>query len=134
MEAFAAELAAIRMDAADQAAAQALRDEVDELVRLDDADALMRLDQRVHRFVWQASQNPYLVVALERYFALSLRIWYLVLDRVPGLGVAVHDQVELLDALIARNGERARAVMRDHVLDFQREVIAAFTRAGRRPA
>ena len=87
----------------------------------------MAFDERIHRFVWEASGNPYLIATLERYFTLSLRVWYLVLDRVPGLGHAVHDQVQLLEALIDRNGPRARTIMREHVLAFQREIMAAFT-------
>ena len=88
----------------------------------------MRFDERIHRFIWEASGNPYLLETLERYFTLSLRVWYLVLDRVPGLGHAVHDQVHLLEALIDGDGPRARAIMREHVLAFQREIIAAFGR------
>jgi DNA-binding GntR family transcriptional regulator len=88
----------------------------------------MAFDERIHHFVWEAAGNPYLVASLERYFTLSLRIWFLVLDRVPGLGHAVHDQVQLLEALIDRNGPRSRTIMREHVLAFQREVMAAFTR------
>ena len=49
------------------------------------------------------------------------------LDRVPGLGHTVHDQVQLIEALIDRNGERARTIMREHVLAFQRDIMAAFT-------
>ena len=52
-------------------------------------DAYMRLDERVHHFVWEAAGNPYLVDALERLWALSLRIWHLVLERVPALPAAV---------------------------------------------
>jgi DNA-binding GntR family transcriptional regulator len=51
-----------------------------------------------------------------------------VLDRVPGLGHAVHDQTELLRALADRDAQRARSLMRDHVLAFQREILAAFSR------
>ncbi len=50
------------------------------------------------------------------------------LDRVPGLGPAVHDQAELLRALLERDGPRARSVAREHVLAFQREIVAAFSR------
>jgi DNA-binding GntR family transcriptional regulator len=46
---------------------------------------------------------------------------------VPGLAASVHDQRQLLDALIARDGARARTLMRDHVLAFQREVLVAFS-------
>jgi DNA-binding GntR family transcriptional regulator len=128
LEGYAAELAAVRMTGELRAQAEALLHEVEELGRLEDQDGLMRFDARIHRFTWEASGNPYLRATLERYFTLSLRVWYLVLDRVPGLGHAVHDQSHLIEALLARNGSRARSIMREHVLAFQREIIAAFSR------
>jgi DNA-binding GntR family transcriptional regulator len=130
LEGFAAGLAARRMDAAGRRAATALLAELERLGRDDDHDELMRLDRRIHGFAWEASGNPYLLDTLERYFALSLRVWYLVLDRVPGLGHAVHDQTELLRAVVDRDAQRARTLMRDHVLAFQREILAAFSRTG----
>lgn len=128
LEGIAARLAAMRMDAQARAAAEGLLSEVDELSRPADQEWLIRLDERIHRFVWEASGNPYLVETLERYFTHSLRIWHLVLDRVPGLGHAVHDQTNLLQALIDRNGGRAQTIMREHVLAFQHEILAAFSR------
>jgi DNA-binding GntR family transcriptional regulator len=127
LEAQAAELAALRMDADARARAEALVTEL-ETLSSEDHDALMRFDQRIHRFVYATSRNPYLAETLERYFALSLRVWYVVLDRVPGLGGAVHDQERLLEALLARDPPRARAIMREHILAFQREILAAFSR------
>ena len=127
LEGYAAELAALRMSAETRVVAEALLDEVDHLKQSGDPDGLMRFDERIHRFTWEASGNPYLLETLERYFTLSLRVWYLVLDRVPGLGHAVHDQVQLIEALLDRNGPRARTIMREHVLAFQREIMAAFT-------
>jgi DNA-binding GntR family transcriptional regulator len=129
LEAYAAELAALRLEGPTRALARELRAEVDRLTRGADQDALMRFDERVHRFIWEASGNPYLLETLERYFTLSLRVWYLVLDRVPGLGHAVHDQVHLLDALLDGDGPHAREIMREHVLAFQRAIIAAFGQA-----
>ena len=128
LEGYAAELAARRMDAVSRIAAESLLREVDELSRPGDQDWLMRFDERIHRFTWEASGNPYLTETLERYFTHSLRIWYLVLDRLPGLGHAVHDQSHLLEALLAEDAARARSIMREHVLDFQRELLAAFSR------
>jgi DNA-binding GntR family transcriptional regulator len=128
LEAQAAELAALRMDADARARAEALVAELQTLSS-EDHDALMRFDERIHRFVYATSRNPYLAETLERYFALSLRVWYVVLDRVPGLGGAVHDQEKLLEALLARDPPRARAIMREHILAFQREILAAFSRA-----
>jgi DNA-binding GntR family transcriptional regulator len=128
LEGYAAELAARRMDAAARSAAEALLEQIARLGRDDDHEGLMRLDRRIHSFVWEAAGNPYLRDTLERYFSLSLRVWYVVLDRVPGLGHAVHDQAELLRALADRDAQRARAITREHVLSFQREIVAAFSR------
>lgn len=130
LEGFAASLAARRMDGDARAAAAALLREVDQLDRPDDQESLMRFDERIHRFIWEATGNPHLVATLERYFSHSLRIWYLVLDRVPGLGHSVHDQVHLIQALLDRDGARARRIMNEHVLEFQREILAAFSRTG----
>jgi DNA-binding GntR family transcriptional regulator len=128
LEAYAAELAALRLDPETRAAAEALRADIESLDGAGDQDLLMRVDERIHRFVWHAAHNPHLSQTLERYFTHSLRIWYLVLDRVPTLGHAVHDQTQLLDAVLDRNGPHARTIMHEHVLAFQREILAAFSR------
>jgi DNA-binding GntR family transcriptional regulator len=128
LEAYAAELAALRLDPETRAAAEALRADIESLDGAGDQDLLMRVDERVHRFVWHAAHNPHLSQTLERYFTHSLRIWYLVLDRVPTLGHAVHDQTQLLDAVLDRNGPHARTIMHEHVLAFQREILAVFSR------
>jgi DNA-binding GntR family transcriptional regulator len=127
LEAQAAELAARRMDDATGARAEALLQKLRTLDRdHKDGDELMHIDEAIHRLVWEASCNPYLVETLERYFALSLRVWYVVLDRVPGLGAAVLDHARLLEAIVDRDPARARALMRDHVVAFEREIMAAF--------
>jgi DNA-binding GntR family transcriptional regulator len=128
LEAQAAELAALRMDGVARERAEGLLEEVRSLERAVDADALMALDERIHQLVWEGSRNPYLVETLERYFVLSLRIWYVVLDRVPGLGAAVFDQARLLEAVLARDATKAGALMREHILAFEREIVAAFSR------
>jgi DNA-binding GntR family transcriptional regulator len=127
LEGHAAHLAAMRMDDEARERAEALLAEL-ETLEVHDGDALMHVDERVHRLAWEASGNPYLVDTLEGYFALALRVWYLVLDNVPGLWAAVHDQRDLLQALLSGDGARARRLMHDHVLAFQREIVVAFTR------
>jgi DNA-binding GntR family transcriptional regulator len=129
LEGYAAQRAAERMEGELLAAARALLEQVEELSDATDQDGLIRFDQRIHRFTWEATGNPYLIETLERYFTLSLRVWYLVLARVPGLGHAVHDQAHLLEALIDRDGSRAREIMHEHVLAFQRDIVAAFREA-----
>lgn len=123
LEAQAARLAAQRMDDETRAEAEALLAELD-TVAPDDNDALMRVDEQVHRLTWEASGNAYLAQTLEGYFALSLRVWYLVLDRVPGLRAAVHEHRHALAALLAGDGAEAAELMREHVFTFGREIAA----------
>jgi DNA-binding GntR family transcriptional regulator len=128
LEAQAANLAAQRMDDAQRERAEAMLEEVRTLEQAADADAdaLMHLDESIHRLVWDASRNPYLIETLERYFVLSLRVWYVVLDRVPGLGAAVFDHAQMLEAILDRDPARAHELMREHVQAFEREIVAAF--------
>ena len=128
LEAYAAELAALRLDPETHLKAVALVRELEELDGGGDQERLMRFDERIHRFTWEAAHNPYLTQTLERYFTHSLRIWYLVLDRVPTLGHTVHDQTQLIEAVLDRNGPHARTIMHEHVLAFQRAILAAFSR------
>jgi DNA-binding GntR family transcriptional regulator len=129
LEAYAAELAALRLDPETRAAAEDLLSDVEGLQESGEAESLMRVDERIHRFIWEAARNPYLAETLERYFTHSLRIWYLVLDRVPTLGHTVHDQTQLIEAVLDRNGDHARKIMHEHVLAFQREILSAFSRS-----
>ena len=106
----------------------AQRDELDMLVaEIDgrpsgDADALMALDARIHRFVYRCAGNPYLRDTLERYLNLSLRIWYLVLGRLPHLFYRVQEHAELLHAIRDGEADRARAIAANHVATFEREI------------
>jgi DNA-binding GntR family transcriptional regulator len=128
LEAQAARLAAKRMNDALRATAAALDAELRAIEGTTGIDAYMRLDERVHHFVWEAAGNPYLLDALERLWALSLRIWHMVLERVTALPAAVHEQRALLDALVAGDARRAGARMREHVQAFEAEILKAFSR------
>jgi len=128
LEAQAARLAAKRMDDERRAAAAALDADLRAIEGTTSIGAYMALDERVHRFVWEAAGNPYLLDALERLWALSLRIWHLVLERVAALPAAVDEQRALLDALVAGDARRAGARMREHVQAFEAEILDAFSR------
>ena len=127
LEAQAAELAARRMEPELRERAQAMLERVRDPERAAVTDELMQLDESIHRLIWDGSHNPYLIETLERYFQLSLRVWYVVLDRVPSLGASVVDQAHLLEAILDRDPVRARSLMREHVLAFEREIMAAFS-------
>ena len=128
LEPHAAALAARRIDDAGRARARELIGELEALEGVDDPEAHMRADERVHRLAWSAAANPYLADTLDRFWALSLRIWHLVLDRLPTLYAAVHDQRAFIEALLAGDARRAAALMRDHVQAFEEEILQAFER------
>ena len=85
LEGHAAFRAAERLTGSQRAELDALLAEIDALRRDGDAESLMGLDADVHRFIHRCAGNPYLEETLGRYFNLSLRIWHLVLDRLPHL-------------------------------------------------
>ncbi|HET7420359.1 MAG TPA: GntR family transcriptional regulator [Candidatus Dormibacteraeota bacterium] len=121
LEAHAARAATEKLGAADR---DALEDLLDELRRthITDPRDLMELDQRIHRAIYRAARNQFLEATLERYFNLSLRLWYLVLDRQLRLREAVEEHVELLRAILAGDAELAETIMRRHVTNFEREI------------
>jgi DNA-binding GntR family transcriptional regulator len=87
-----------------------------------DPHALVQLDTRVHRFVYRCAGNPYLEETLGRYLNLSLRIWHLVIDRLPHLSARVHEHSDLLAAIRDGDAERARTIAGDHVITFESEI------------
>lgn len=122
LEGHAALRAAQRIDAAHRAELEELRAELIRTRDSGDHAALMALDTRVHRFVYRCSGNPYLEETLDRFLNLSLRIWYLALDRLPHLPGRVHEHDELLQAIADGDGERARETLTAHVAAFEREI------------
>jgi DNA-binding GntR family transcriptional regulator len=105
----------------------AQRGELDELLGKvvppeGDAETLMRLDADVHRFMYRCAGNPYLRETLERYLNLSLRIWYLVLGRLPHLPERVHEHEALLRTIRDGDAERARTIVATHVARFEDEI------------
>ena len=121
LEGHAARLAAERLTTSDRDALASLLEILQHEPRLDQRE-LMRLDQKIHRQIYAASRNAFLVSTLERYFNLSLRLWYLVLDREIRLREAVDEHVELLRAILGGDGACAEASMRKHVTGFESEI------------
>jgi DNA-binding GntR family transcriptional regulator len=100
------------------------RDELDELVERVSRPqgALMELDAEVHRFVYRCAGNPYLRDTLERSLNLSLRVWYLVLARLPHLFERVLEHRDLLLAIRGGDAEGARESAAAHVATFEVEI------------
>jgi len=121
LEGHAARLAAERCTAADRADITRLLDEL-QTERVNDQRELMRLDQEIHRRIYRCARNAFLESTLERYFNLSLRLWFLVLDHGVRLREAVAEHTSMLEAVLAGDGERAEEAMRTHVAGFESEI------------
>ena len=118
LESHAARLAAERATVVDRAETEALLDELEE----HDERALIDLDQRIHRHVYRCAHNPFLEATLNEYYVLTLRIWFLALERVVRLEEAVQEHHELLAAIRDRDPARAEGAMRRHIIAFEQAI------------
>jgi len=121
LEGHAARLAAERATVADRAAIEELLTRLSS-VELPDQRELMKLDQEIHRSIYRCARNSFLESTLERYFNLSLRLWFLVLDQGVRLREAVTEHRTLLEAILAGDGDGAEHAMRSHVAGFEAEI------------
>jgi DNA-binding GntR family transcriptional regulator len=121
LEGYAARLAAERAVATD---CDAIRELLEVLERGGAADQkdLMRRDEQIHRQIYRAARNSFLENTLERYFNLSLRLWYMVLDHGVRLREAVEEHIALLRSVLAGDGALAEESMRRHVMGFEQEI------------
>src|SRR6266478_6077460 len=118
LEGHAARLAAERGTAADRAALGDLLTGLGSF-ELTDQRELMKLDHEIHRSIYRCARNSFLESTLERYFNLSLRLWFLVLDQGVRLREAVTEHRTLLEAILAGDGDSAEQAMRHHVSGFE---------------
>ena len=119
LESHAARLAAQRATEAERGEAAALIEELDGTTGARD---LIALDQRIHRHVYRCTHNPFLEKSLTEYYVLTLRIWFLALDRIARLDEAVREHRELMAAIRDGDATRAEDAMRRHVLGFERAI------------
>jgi DNA-binding GntR family transcriptional regulator len=122
LESHAAALAAERATADERHEAAELIAELEQVAGERDQRKLIDLDQRVHRHVYRCTHNPFLEETLNGYYVLTLRIWFLALDRVARLDEAVREHTELMEAIRAGDPARAEQAMRSHVLGFEQAI------------
>ena len=124
LESFAARAAAERANDEDRAVTRALLAELPAVAAAGDERRLIELDQRIHRHVYRCAHNPFVEATLNEYYTLTLRIWFVALDRVARLDDAVEEHGELLQAIVDGDAPRAETVMRHHIEAFERAIRA----------
>jgi DNA-binding GntR family transcriptional regulator len=79
---------------------------------------LLNLDRRFHALIRQGAHNELLEAECKMLFNLSLRMWYLFVDRVEPQDLAEEAFNEILAAIETKEVSRADWAMRKHILQF----------------
>jgi DNA-binding GntR family transcriptional regulator len=90
-----------------------------------DTQELMSIDQRLHQMMYEAADNKFLADELNRLHALSLRLWYLAVDKLDNLKGSIDEHRLVVAALKARDGALAKTLMQGHIARFQELIKAA---------
>ena len=122
LESAAARLAAERATREERREATTLISELDGNAGEHDERRLIDLDQRIHRHLYRCAHNPFLEETLNEYYVLTLRIWFLALDRVARLDEAVGEHRDLMEAIRDGDGPRAEETMRRHIQGFEQAI------------
>lgn len=123
LEGFCARLAAQRITEEQIAQMEAILQDLEQ-VQNGDSEALMAIDERFHRLLYQAAHNEFLAESLDRLYVPSLRLWHLVLDRLSDVRGAIEQHRGVAEALKAGDGSQAEALIQQHVAEFQQEIKA----------
>jgi DNA-binding GntR family transcriptional regulator len=79
---------------------------------------LLNLDRRFHALLRQGAHNELLEAECKMLFNLSLRMWYLFVDRIEPQDLAEDAFTEILAAIENKEVSRADRAMRKHILQF----------------
>lgn len=124
LEAHAGYLAAKRATDDDHSAIAGVLEGLDARTVGSGRKELIQLDLHIHRVVHRATHNPYLIATLDEYYVHSLRMWFLVLERLDRLGHALDSHRDLLTAVGHGDSATAQQILRDHVTGFEQEIRA----------
>lgn len=72
----------------------------------------------VHRAIYAAAHNPYLENTLNQYTNAALRIWHYALRGVTSFPPSPCDLSEVVAAIVARDGERAKVAAEAHLAEY----------------
>lgn len=120
---FCARLAAQRINPAQIAEMEATLRDLDQ-VQDGDSRAVMSVDRRFQKLLYQAAGNGLLSEMLQRLYDRSLRIWYLVLPRLGDVQDAIKQHRKIIAALKVGDGARAEQIIQQHIAEFQRRIKA----------
>lgn len=121
LESLCAELASRRFQPEHLKKLEALAEELagcDE----EDLEMLFDIDHRFHRALAKAANNRFLSSDLERYYALSKRIWNLALANIQPRDIDVGAHLDIIRAVKKSDHNQAKRRMRKHIEIFHQAI------------
>jgi DNA-binding GntR family transcriptional regulator len=119
LEGMCARLAAERITEEEIAAMEQLLHDFERVLKEGDNQALIALDQKFHRKLYEASGNRYLARALDEMYSLIYRLFFFALDRMGSVRGNVGEHRDILKALAAGDGRTAERLIQRHIMQFQ---------------
>ncbi len=124
LEGFCARLAVERATNEQLAQMEELLDHFQDVIERGDNQALMAVDQKFHKVLYQAADNEFLEETLDHLYSLSLRLWYFSLDKLGSLRGIVEKHREIVEALKQRDARQAEKLLQQHIAEFEQEIEA----------
>jgi len=84
----------------------------------DNKELVLSLDHRFHRLMAEAADNKFLRSEVEKFYNLSLRIWYLAINSIQSQDVDVDAHFEIAHAIETQNCDGSERRMREHIGHF----------------
>ena len=122
IEGLAARLAAERANSEEIATLHTACEEQLDTAIAGDVEERISWDRAMHRSLAEAAHNKFLEAEVERFYDLSLRLWYLAMERLEAYEVDIASHQKIVEAIEQRDGDRAENLMREHIRNFQQTV------------
>jgi DNA-binding GntR family transcriptional regulator len=123
LETLCARLATQRATEEQLAYLESMMPRFQEAAREADPQSWIQLDQRFHEAIYDAAHNIFLANALKQIYALDLRIWYLVLNRMTDLPRVVESHRAIVQAFVERDARAAEQAITRHIQESQAIVM-----------
>lgn len=83
-----------------------------------DVRAVLTLDRQFHKMLADANGNRFLSSQIDLFYNLSLRVWYLLLERIRSEDLNTEAHAGIVSAVETRDSESAKQNMRNHIRYF----------------
>lgn len=119
LEGMCARLAAERITEEEIESMEQLLHDFERVFREGDNKALIAVDHKFHRALYEASGNRFLARALDEMYSLIYRLFFFALDRMGSVRGNIEEHHDILAALKAGDGRTADRLIQQHIQHFR---------------